>query len=101
MKFVNVPIGAKILIYKQQVNVKLEDELVFNETLGHLESEKPDTEVELIDKCYNCKHFDSHIRFCDKLGIGIELGDDESIDQDPETFSFSMAKRYILTKSSM
>lgn len=51
---------------------------------------KDESEVELISKCYNCKHFDSHIKFCNMLGMGIELGDDESLDQDPETFSCSL-----------
>ena len=87
MKFVNVPIGAKILIYKQQVNIKLEDELVFNETLGHLENENPDTEVELVTKCANCKHKLDHEKlYCKIFQITIKaLAKDKH-----ETFSCSL-----------
>lgn len=93
MKFSEVKIGAQIkspnLYYFIKVDNKNASFIDDNGRWCTLKCDS-DSEWELITKCYNCKHFDSHIRFCDKLGTGIELGDDESIDQDPETFSCSI-----------
>lgn len=99
IKFSEIPIGAKVLIYKQQENIKLENELVFNITLGHLENVSPDTEVELITKCLNCKHWvdkprddSGDINYCDEVSISHineELFPDMEL-ADPETFSCSL-----------
>ena len=87
MKFSEVKIGARLISFKEQVCIKLEDELVFNSTLGHLENENPDTEVELVTKCANCKHKLDHEKlYCKIFQITIKaLAKDKH-----ETFSCSL-----------
>lgn len=97
IKFSEIPIGAKVLIYKQQENIKLENELVFNITLGHLENVSPDTEVELITNCINCKRFnqdhfgkDYGFFYCNKIKVNYPDGVQAEFKENPETFSCSL-----------
>ena len=98
MMFSDVPVGAKFKVKGFNAEYIKIHNGYFCKNCAELDKDEEQImffyfnqylEVELVSKCSNCKYFVKHIKFCDKLGTGIELGDDESIDQDPETFSCS------------